>query len=81
LALRPGQIGVGSNAGSNFKLYGTGYVRKLELLQEAGMAPDLTLPPVTKRRLWGDERGTLISVRAPLSPQRSVAQSVSPTPE
>ncbi len=36
---RGGRIGVGSDSGYIFKLYGFGYVREMELLQEAGFTP------------------------------------------
>ena len=36
---RGGRVGVGSDAGYIFKLYGFGYVREMELLQEAGFHP------------------------------------------
>jgi cytosine/adenosine deaminase-related metal-dependent hydrolase len=36
---RGGRIGVGSDSGYIFKLYGFGYVREMELLQEAGFHP------------------------------------------
>ncbi|WP_263786470.1 amidohydrolase family protein [Salinibacter grassmerensis] len=36
---RGGRVGVGSDSGYIFKLYGFGYVRELELLQEAGFEP------------------------------------------
>jgi hypothetical protein len=36
---RGGRVGVGSDSGYIFKLYGFGYVRELELLQEAGFHP------------------------------------------
>jgi imidazolonepropionase-like amidohydrolase len=36
---RGGRVGVGSDSGYIFKLYGFGYVRELELLQEAGFDP------------------------------------------
>jgi len=36
---RGGRVGVGSDSGYIFKLYGFGYVRELELLQEAGFSP------------------------------------------
>lgn len=36
---RGGRIGVGSDSGYIFKLYGFGYIRELELLQEAGFNP------------------------------------------
>jgi imidazolonepropionase-like amidohydrolase len=36
---RGGRVGVGSDSGYIFKLYGFGYVREMELLQEAGFHP------------------------------------------
>jgi hypothetical protein len=36
---RGGRVGVGSDSGFIFKLYGFGYVRELELLREAGFSP------------------------------------------
>ena len=36
---RDGQVGVGSDSGFIFKLYGFGYVREMELLREAGFSP------------------------------------------
>ena len=36
---RGGRVGVGSDSGYIFKLYGFGYIRELELLQEAGFHP------------------------------------------
>jgi len=36
---RGGRVGVGSDSGYIFKLYGFGYVREMELLQEAGFNP------------------------------------------
>ncbi len=36
---RGGRVGTGSDSGFIFKLYGFGYVRELELLQEAGFSP------------------------------------------
>jgi len=36
---RGGRVGVGSDSGYIFKLYGFGYVRELELLREAGFSP------------------------------------------
>lgn len=36
---RGGRVGAGSDSGYIFKLYGFGYVRELELLQEAGFNP------------------------------------------
>ncbi len=36
---RGGRVGAGSDSGFIFKLYGFGYVRELELLQEAGFSP------------------------------------------
>ncbi|MFB6231183.1 MAG: amidohydrolase family protein [Salinibacter sp.] len=36
---RGGRVGVGSDSGFIFKTYGFGYVRELELLQEAGFTP------------------------------------------
>jgi imidazolonepropionase-like amidohydrolase len=34
-----GRVGVGSDSGYIFKLYGFGYIREMELLQEAGFHP------------------------------------------
>jgi len=36
---RGGRVGVGSDSGYIFKLYGFGYIREMELLQEAGFHP------------------------------------------
>lgn len=47
-----GRIGVGSDSGFMFQTYGFGYVRELELLQEAGFTPLEVLRAAT---LWGAE--------------------------
>ena len=60
---RGGRVGVGSDSGFMFQTYGFGYVRELELLQEAGFHPLEVLRAATA---WGadllgvgDEVGTL----------------------
>lgn len=47
-----GRIGVGSDSGFMFQTYGFGFVRELELLQEAGFSPLEALRAAT---LWGAE--------------------------
>ncbi len=47
-----GRIGVGSDSGFMFQTYGFGYVRELELLQEAGFHPLEVLRAATA---WGAE--------------------------
>lgn len=49
---RGGRIGVGSDSGFMFQTYGFGYVRELELLQEAGFTPLEVLRAATA---WGAE--------------------------
>lgn len=58
-----GRIGVGSDSGFMFQTYGFGYIRELELLQEAGFTPLEVLRAAT---CWGaellgigDDTGTL----------------------
>ncbi len=58
-----GRIGVGSDSGFMFQTYGFGYIRELELLQEAGFSPLEVLRAATS---WGaqllgigDDTGTL----------------------
>ncbi len=65
---RGGRIGVGSDSGFMFQTYGFGYVRELELLQEAGFHPLEVLRAATA---WGaellglgDEVGTLETGKA-----------------
>jgi hypothetical protein len=60
---RGGRVGVGSDSGFMFQTYGFGFVRELELLQEAGFNPLEVLRAATS---WGaellgieDEVGTL----------------------
>jgi hypothetical protein len=47
-----GRVTLGSDAGYIYKLYGFGYIRELELLQEAGFHP---LEVVRSATLWGAE--------------------------
>jgi hypothetical protein len=49
---RGGRVTTGSDSGFIYKLYGFGYVRELELLQEAGFHP---LEVVRAATLWGAE--------------------------
>lgn len=49
---RGGRVCTGSDSGFIYKLYGFGYVRELELLQEAGFHP---LEVVRSATLWGAE--------------------------
>ncbi len=47
---RGGRVCTGSDSGFIYKLYGFGYVRELELLQEAGFHP---LEVIRSATLWG----------------------------
>jgi imidazolonepropionase-like amidohydrolase len=49
---RGGRVTTGSDSGFIYKLYGFGYIRELELLQEAGFHP---LEVVRAATLWGAE--------------------------
>lgn len=49
---RGGKVTTGSDAGFIYKLYGFGYIRELELLQEAGFHP---LEVVRSATMWGAE--------------------------
>jgi cytosine/adenosine deaminase-related metal-dependent hydrolase len=49
---RGGRVTTGSDSGFIYKLYGFGYIRELELLQEAGFHP---LEVVRSATLWGAE--------------------------
>ncbi|MDX1673971.1 MAG: hypothetical protein R3314_04120 [Longimicrobiales bacterium] len=49
---RGGKVTTGSDSGFIYKLYGFGYIRELELLQEAGFHP---LEVVRSATLWGAE--------------------------
>jgi hypothetical protein len=50
---RGGRVTTGSDSGFIYKLYGFGYIRELELLQEAGFHP---LEVVRSATLWGARR-------------------------
>ena len=47
-----GRVTLGSDSGYIYKLYGFGYIREFELLQEAGFHP---LEVVRSATLWGAE--------------------------
>ena len=49
---RGGRVTTGSDSGFIYKLYGFGYIRELELLQEAGFHP---LEVIRSATLWGAE--------------------------
>ncbi len=49
---RGGRVTTGSDSGFIYKLYGFGYIRELELLQEAGFHP---LEVVRSATMWGAE--------------------------
>ncbi len=49
---RGGRVTTGSDAGYIYKIYGFGYIRELELLQEAGFHP---LEVIRSATLWGAE--------------------------
>jgi imidazolonepropionase-like amidohydrolase len=59
---RGGKVTTGSDSGFIYKLYGFGYVRELELLQEAGFHP---LEVVRSATLWGAETLMAPKGRAP----------------
>jgi hypothetical protein len=59
---RGGRVTTGSDSGFIYKLYGFGYVRELELLQEAGFHP---LEVVRAATLWGAEALMAPRGRAP----------------
>ncbi len=59
---RGGRVTTGSDSGFIYKLYGFGYVRELELLQEAGFHP---LEVIRAATLWGAEALAAPTGRAP----------------
>lgn len=59
---RGGRVTTGSDSGFIYKLYGFGYIRELELLQEAGFHP---LEVVRSATMWGAETLTAPTGRAP----------------
>ena len=59
---RGGRVTTGSDSGFIYKLYGFGYIRELELLQEAGFHP---LEVVRSATLWGAEALTAPRGEAP----------------